>query len=277
MRMFFATYKNTVKNLFRSGTFWLAAFIFWLIVLPNMEGSFQPGGIVDEFEYAQYISNLICAGILIYPLPVFTVTLTILTLNRDYNDHFYEIEKAAGVRPHRYLIGRLCAVATVAFLLEWILSFVCLHGYVYLKGGVAEKSFVWVALDSAVRLTVSDFLLVMPNILFYMSLTYLFGTLFRSGIAGACAGFAHVIGFYVINLLFRNSYSWLNYFDYFSPMPNKVRHYCRFTRIEGGDFWLQMSRYHSTIGITLLCIAFLLGVSAVFAVISWLKLRRREI
>lgn len=275
--MFFATYKNTVKNLFRSVTFWLATFIFSLIVLPNMAGSFQTSGLVDEFEYAQYISNLICAGTLIYPLPVFTVTLTTLMLNRDYSDHFYEIEKATGVRPLCYIIGRLCAIATVAFLLEWILSFVCLHGYVYLKGGVAEKSLTWVLLDSTVRLTVSDLLLGLPNILFYMCLAYLFGTLFRSGIAGACAGFAHVIGFYVIHMLFRNSYSWLNYFDYFSPMPNKVRHYCRFTHIEGGEFWLQMSRYHSTIGITLFCVAFLICVSVVFTLLSWLKLRKREI
>lgn len=275
--MFLATYKNTVKNLFRSVTFWLAAFIFCLIVLPNMTGSFQSGGIIDEFKYAQYISNLICAGILIYPLPVFTVTLTILTLNRDCGDHFYEIEKAAGVKPLCYIAGRLCAIATVAFLLEWILSFVCLYGYVCLNGGVAGKSIVWVLLDSAVRLTVSDLFLALPNILFCMGLTYLFGTLFRNGIAGACAGFAHVIGFYVIHMFFRNSYSWLDYFDYFSPMPNKVRHYCQFTHIEDGDFWLQMSRYHSTIGITLFCVAFLTGVSAVFMLLSWLRLRKREI
>lgn len=275
--MFLATYQNTVKNLFRSGTFWLTAFLFFLLVLPNMTGDFQSDGIVDEFAYAQYISNLLCGGILIYPLPVFTVTLTILTLNRAYGDQFFEVEKAAGVKPLCYIAGRLCAIATVAFLLEWLLSLLCLYGYVYWKGGVAGRSFAWVLLDSAVRLTVSDLLLALPNLLFYMGLTYLFGTLFRNGIAGACAGFGHTIGFYVLHMLFRNSYSWLSYFAYFSPMPNKVRYYCWFTNIEGGDLWLRMYRYHSTIEIALLCVAFLVGVSAVFLLFSWLKLRKREV
>lgn len=275
--MITATYKASLKSLLRSVTFWLVTGIYCFMIASGVIGEFRADSVLDEWNYAQYISNLLCARVLIYPLSFFTVTISTLLLTRDYSDKFFEIEKAGGMRPLHYLAGRVLAVLTAAFALEMITSFVCLYARVIICGGLSDRSWWWFFADSAVRLAVSNILLAIPNILFYTGLVFFLGTLFKNALVGAGGGFLHIVAYYIVMLRMRFIPEWQNYFNYFSPVPEKVRYFCWFTNIEGGDEFLQMPRYHSTVGLTLLCIGWLTGISLLFFLVSWLRLRQREI
>ncbi len=273
--MFISTYRNTLKSLLRSVTFWLTAFIFCFIVLPSMSGDFQDNRLVDEWNYAQYVSNLFGTKVLMYALPILAITLAAVTLSSDYGDGFYEIEKAKGVRSSTYLLGRIFAISAVALSLSAIVSFICVYGYVYSNGGVVDRSFAWLLVDSVLRVGAFNLFMVLPSILFYVGLTYLFGTLFRSGLAGAGVGFVHVIVYYVLNLMYRHNPDLNTYFDFLSPIPRHLRHFLQFSCGEGGAEFLL--RNGTTAPKALLCVGFLLGCAALFLLGSWLRLRKREI
>ena len=139
--MFASTFRNTIKTLFRSVTFWLVFAVFVAIMIQY--------GVVDHIiyapgyepiqisynQFAQTVDNTIHAGSMIYPLAILVVISTVLVLNRDYGDSFYEIEKSAGVKPSRYLFGRLSAVVAITFSAHWIMTFIALHISVFKRGG----------------------------------------------------------------------------------------------------------------------------------------------
>ncbi len=125
--MFRVAYRNTLKSLFRSVTFWLVAFVFCFIVLPYMSGNSQG---TNEWFYVQYVDNLICSK----TLPIFSITLAVLTLNSDYGNSFYEIEKARSVKLSTYLLGRISAISTVALGLSAIVSFICVYVLIAMAG-----------------------------------------------------------------------------------------------------------------------------------------------
>lgn len=284
--MFLATYRNTLKSLLRSVTFWLVAFVFCFVVLPYMTGNQQtPNAMYITLNYwgrqspsemyVQYVDNLICAKILLYSLPIFSITLAAVTLSGDYGDGFYEIEKARGVRPSCYILGRISAVSTAVLALSAIVSFICVYGYVIMYGGVTDRSFTWLLVDSVLRVGAYHLFIVMPNVLFHVGLTYLFGTLFRGGLAGGGVGFVHVIVYFIINMLYRHHFDFRTYFEYLSSIPRHLRYFLRFSCVEGGAEFLRMNR--TTAPKALICVGFLLGCAALFLLCAWLRLRKREI
>ncbi len=293
--MFIATYRNTIKSLLRSVTFWLVAFIFCFIVLPYMSGNQQtPNAMFITLNYwgksspselyVQYVDNLICAKILLYSLPIFSIILAALTLSSDYGDGFYEIEKARGIRPSCYILGRISAISAVTLVLSAVVSFICVYGHVIMSGGVTDHSVSWLLVDSVLRVGAYHLFIVLPNVLFHVGLTYLFGTLLQNGLAGAGVGFVHVIVYFIINMLYQYLYDFRTYFDYLSPIPKQLRYFLRFfVEVEGRAEFLRMSGAEflrmngTTAPKALICVGFLLGCAALFLLCSWLRLRKREI
>ena len=284
--MFRITYQNTLKTLLRSWTFWIALAIYLLIALSSgaevdyLEG-YEPDAL-SLWEYNQYINNLVY-GCLVYALPVFAFITTVLVLNRDYGDQFFEIEKAAGCRLSGYFFGRLSVVVTLQLAVLLLECAVRLHVYVAGWGGVEGLSFGAYLGDSAFRLFYTVFAGALPCILFYVGLTYMVGSLFRNGVAAAMAGFGYTLVFSVL-LRFKMVLTRMHqyklaevYFNYFCHMPDKLRFYLFFWNVEGGQVYMVMYGHETSLGSAALCIAILCGFFAIFTAVSWLRLRKREI
>lgn len=283
--MFRVTYKNTLKTLLRSWTFWIALAVYLLILVSTNFGPQYAEGnepeVLSLWEYNQYINNLIYMH-LTYALPIFAVISTVLVLNRDYGDQFFEIEKAAGYRQSGYFFGRLSAIVTLQLAVLLLECVVRLHVFVAGRGGVEGLSFGAYLADSAFRLLYTVFGGALPCLLFYVGLTYMVGSLFRNGVAAATAGFGYTLLFFVL-LMFKVVLTRIHqieaailYFDYFCHMPDKLRDYLHFWNIEGGQEYMMMFGFETTLGSAALCIAILCGFFAIFTAVSWLRLRKRE-
>lgn len=289
--MFFATFRSTTKSFLRSVTFWLLLAMF-LVVLVRYgvqqvqlywEGAEFVNEYVPDYElpehitfqaYVSEVDNLVHAGSLIYPLALLVIITTVLVLNRDYGDQFFEIEKAAGMKPSVYLLGRLSAVAVATFVIQWVVSFAILQVCVFGKGGVEEMSLFQYLGDSLFRLTRTNLCIALPHILFYVGITYFLGTLFKNGIAAAGGGFLYAIAFFVINLLYRHEQTLEFYTEYLSPMPGKLRHFIAYWGLENEQ--QMFARFGTSLGKALACIAFLAGVGAVCSIIAYARIRKRE-
>lgn len=293
--MFRATFRSTIKSVLRSVTFWLLLAMFLVILVrygiqqvqvywdtaesvQNAMQSLDPDYMMPEqisFQaYVSEVDNLVHAGSLIYPLALLVIITTVLVLNRDYGDQFYEIEKAAGMKPSVYLLGRLSAITAVAFIVQWVTSFAILQVCVFGKGGVEEMSFLQYLGDALFRLTRTNLCAALPYILFYVGITYFLGTLFKNGIAAASGGFIYAIAFFVINLLYRHEQALEFYTEYLAPMPNKLRHFIAYWGLENEQ--QMFARFGTSLGKALVCVAFLVGVGAVCSLFSYLLIRRRE-
>lgn len=287
--MFSATFRNTVKTLLRSVTFWLVFVLFSAIVVRYgiqqvsyatfgtvYAPGYEPPAYLSLSSYNSVIDNLVHAGSLIYPLAILVVITTTLVLNRDHGDAFFEIEKAAGVSPSCYLLGRLCAVVAIAFAAQELLCYAVLHYLVLMQGGVEGMSLPSYLLDSFLRLTRTNLLTALPYILFYVGLTYTIGTVFKNGIAASCTGFIYAIVYFGTFLLYRHHISTLAmvYFQYLCPMPDKLRGYVASLGVEDPQRLLAL--YGTSLGKAMISIGFLVGVCVVGTVISYLLTRKRE-
>lgn len=283
--MFGATFRNTVKTLLRSVTFWLvfAVFAVILVYYGIQQGftshyveipGFTPPEQLSFFSYAQEIDNLVHAGSTLYPLAILVVITTVLVLNRDYGDQFYEIEKAAGAKPLQYLFGRLCAIVTVTFAVQWVLSLGVLQLCVLPQGGVEGLSPLQYVGESLFRLTRINLCTALPHILFYVGLTYLLGTLFRNGIVAASGGFISAIAFFVIYTMYRHEMWAETYISYLSPMPVKLRSYFAYVGLENEE--TMFGYFGTSLGKAMLGLAFLVGVFAVCSAVAYALLRKRE-
>jgi len=146
--MFSSVYKTTLKNLFRSLIFWLAAaFVIGVTVYNFAKGHFgqyshtlnemipdtDPRFVLSMNQYRNLIGNVCISDVMYYAMPIFTVISTVLVLNRDYGDQFFEIEKASGVKAITYTGGRLAALVTVNFALAAITCFLGTHMYLFFR------------------------------------------------------------------------------------------------------------------------------------------------
>ncbi len=289
--MFLATFRSTVKSVLRSVTFWLLLAMFLIILVrygiqqvqvywesaESMQQYVPDYELPEHISFESYISevdNLVHAGSLIYPLALLAIIATVLVLNRDYGDQFFEIEKAAGIKPSVYLLGRLSAITAIVFLVQWVASFAILQICVFGKGGVDGMSFLSYLGDALFRLTRTNLCAALPYILFYVGITYFLGTLFRNGIAAASGGFLYAIAVFVVNLLYRHEQALEFYTEYLSPMPNKLRHFVTYWGLENEE--QMFARFRTSLGKASLCIAFLAGVGAVCSLLSYLLIRKRE-
>ena len=119
--MLLSSIKNTFKNTVRSVSFWLIVLTFALIAFYNV-GSLSYSQydlelkeyIYDtdprfSLDYQGYIKQFctVFDMLMPYAVPLLAIVSTALIVFRDYGDNFFEIEKASGIKPIRYLSGRL--------------------------------------------------------------------------------------------------------------------------------------------------------------------------
>ena len=275
--MFLATYKNTFKNLFRSVTFWLILTVLLITVVHggwkgHYLGDSDPSFVLIYREYVQTLTNIVCAKLLMYALPIFTIFSVVLVLNRDHGDKFFEIEKCAGIKPYAYLWGRLAAIVTLNTVILYLMSMLSSFIYIFTRGGVEGLETGDMIVETLIRLARLDLFDAMPTLLFYIGLTYMIGSIFKNGIPAAILSIGYVIAYYVFSLMFRFRIS-PTYFDYFSPIPYNLRRYFHYYDTE---WWEGMVKnYDLTIGKVAICIGFLVGVGVLCSLISHLCVRKR--
>lgn len=283
--MFLSTYKNTVKTILRSKLFWISLAALLIVAAPSISGfvSYAPGyepTSLSVSSYQQHLHNLFISSFLTYAMPLLAVIITVLVLNRDYGDQFFEIEKAADVKPLRYLVGRLCAIFSILLIVQVVSADVLLHIYVASWGGVEGMALGTYIVDSTLRLFMLVFGLSMPCMLFYVSLTYMAGNLFRSGIAGAFGGFGYVILYralltFKVYLVFEKQNAVAKiYFEYLCHLPDKLSNYLYGIGTE--DEQLFMAIMNTSLDKAALCITFLVCSFVIFAAVSYWRIRKRE-
>ncbi len=284
--MFRSTYKNTVKAILRSALFWISLVVLVVLVAPAVSGNvsynegYEPPAL-DLILYQQHVYNLVASDFLVYALPVFAVIVTVLVLNRDYGDQFYEIEKAAGMKTAPYLLGRLCGIVSILLVVQLVLADILLHIYVIGCGGVEGLSLGAYLLDSTLRLISLTLAMSLPCVLFFVGLTYMVGTLFKSGVVGALAGFGYIIVFMAL-LFFKVTLVKMHnikaaevYYSYFSHIPDKLGHFCHAVGREDGQRIMAMM--DTSFGEAAVALAMLLGLFVLFAAVICWRTKRRDV
>lgn len=276
--MFLTAYKNTFKNLIRAVTFWLIVAVLIIVMIQSASEGFylgdnDPNFLLNYKDYVQCIINSLASRLLMYALPIFAVITVILILNRDYGDKFFEIEKAANVKPAFYLYGRLSALISINFLALFLSNLLCMYWYLYTRGGV-EGLTTWETIsETLIRVLRVDIFVGMPSLIFYIGLTYFVGALFKNGIPAAIVGMGYSLGFYAAYLMLRFRIS-EDYFNYFSPIPKKLRQFFHYYNTE----WFEdmITRQKTSVAHVAFCISFLVGVSIICNIISHIVIRKRN-
>lgn len=279
--MFARTYKNTLKTLFRTPTFWLMAAVLMGIIIYNngdMLGSALKSEYLHDFDsYHNLINNIIVAKFMMYPMPLFAAVTAVLILNHDYGDMFYEIEKAYNMKPIRYLFGRILSLVTVNGIFVTTLSFLFVHLNVFFHGGV-EGLGMWSYLaDSFIRIMRVNLLLCIPSLTAFIAVTYMIGALFKSGFAAMITSSAYVIAFYFVHLTLHMKWQpvYQIYFRYFDLMPRALRLYAAMA--DTSYFELVMSRHNDTALHAILGFCSLISFTALGILISYLRIKKRTV
>ena len=205
--MFLATYKATLKNLVRAALLWVIALLvvgvaiertsspnYGAVIVENNQIVAEYTDLDPEFEfdfhgYVQALRNNF-AGLSIYAIPLFAVISVMLVLSRDYKDNFFEIDKAGGVRSGTYFLGRLAAILTVNIAVGLTINLFYNHLYCITRdimGDLAMSSWSYIC-ETNVRVLRLYFLGMLPGVIFYTGLTYMAGSLLKSGFLGSLIG-----------------------------------------------------------------------------------------
>ena len=286
--MFSAIYKTTFKNLFRSVIFWMMFVVFGFVVFELLtkgsHGYFSfeynemirdtdPRYVIDYHQYIQRIYNIVQSTLMYYAMPLFTSVSVVIILNRDYGDNYYEIEKAAGVKPAKYIFGRLAALVTINYIVVVLLALAILHIWIYTRGGVPALDLQTYIIDSTVRMIRLVSFYAMPALLFYIGFTYFIGSLFRSGFMASVCSIGYVIFYAVVNLMFRSRIApW--YFEYLSTSPKKLGHYLMFYDTDLFETFI-MER-DTDLGKAAICFGALVGLALLYSSIAYLRTRKRD-
>ena len=288
--MFWQTYKTTLKNLFRSVVFWLTVVIVILVALENVLSytygyydmslnetiyDTDPRFILSYSTYIKQCFNSL-ATLLCYAVPLFAAISTVLIVNRDYGDNFFEIEKAGGIKIYAYIMGRITALVSVCFLITLAVNFVFFHIYVFTRGGVKEMGIWEYIFDSTWRILLMNLCRALPCIIFFIGLTYSLGALFRSGIPAAIGGMGYALAAFAAYMVLRLQLKDIQfYFDYLSPIPNKLNMYLYMIGTEGFESFIQSQ--NTSLLHALVCIGIMAGTGALCVLISYLRMRKRTV
>lgn len=292
--MLLATYKNAVRTIFRSALFWFAVILVLVIVVQNalqvhstralVENDTLVGQINDKEEefrqymthnfYVQTVLNTQCAALMVYVMPLFAVITTTLILSRDHGDGFFEIEKAAGVKAIHHFLGRISAIFTVNILGGLIFGLISLHTYFFTRGGPPDFfNYVMEYLgDSSVRILRIFFCASILAVAFYISVTYMVGSLLISGFAGAVVGFASVL-FTVAACSFLRMRLPTFFTDYLSPYSIN---FCSFWGTYDSDLFTHPANTFKTSDV-LIYTGIFTGISILFLTFSYFQTKRRNI
>lgn len=287
--MFRATYKNTIKNMLRSPTFWMMlAFLAGLCVYAAFRVSYgmllmdtnetitdlDPRWVYSFDKYVQNVRNCIDARVCLFAMPLFTVSTVAIVLKRDFTDNFYEIEKASGARSGCYLTSRLAALLTVNFIVVLFAVFLNFHMFTALRSLPKDMTLWTYIADSTVRLICLSVVVAFPCVIFYVGLAFGIGNLFRSSIASAITSVAYIVAYFVVCLVFRFKLMFeygMDLFAWLPALPLKVSDYFKYygtDRFE--DYVKEMSLADVVLALGIIFASF-----AVFYVISYLCQRKR--
>ena len=287
--MFFKIYQTTLKNIYRTPIFWMMFVMFGLVALEIITKPFygsysmefnemipdtDPRYIVGYSTYVQHVSNTMSGRLLYYAMPLFTTMTTVLVLNRDCGDNFFEIEKAAGMKPAKYVFARLFAIFTLNLIVATIMAYFYLHLYVFTRGGVKNLGLWEYIVDSTVRMMRHILFRAVPTIVFFIGFTYCVGSMFKSGFAAAVLSVCYV-GLYCEAGALRYRIGHI-YWDYLSYNPEKLVGY--FHQYDGyeEEFEFALQASDTNLGKALLCICILVGLGMVYTAIAYLRTRKRD-
>ena len=287
--MFWATYKNNIKALFRSRSFYIILFLVIGVSIYDAIGNYyavfdmelmeliwdtDPRFVLSFDQYREHVQNACIAGIMWYALPLLSVISTTVILSRDWGDRFFEIEKAAGRRPLSYVTARLCAILSVNVAVMLFVMMLSFYWFVFTRGGVDGMGLFAMLGDSLPRILRFALFMGVPCVLMYVGLTYAVGNLLKNGIAGAVAGMGYIIAFYVGYLMLYNGGQFALYFAYLSPVPHMTRFYL--AALDRGNPASFMEMMNTSIEKAAIGIAVLVGVALIYYAVSYWRVRRRE-
>lgn len=285
--MFIKTYKTTLKNLVRSLLFWvaLAIVIFvafhYIMNIHSTSLDSNSGEVITDLDsryvmnYYTYLlipMNVFSFGVMLYCMPIFTVISTMLVMNRNYGDGFFEIEKAGGIKPSTYFFGRITALITVNLAVALIISFAGSLTYYYIRGGYAGfTAFGSFLADFSARFFRIYIIAAVPVILLYMGLTYMVGSLFKNGFPGVVMGLGTVLLTYVFNRQLRFRMPEV-YNKYMNPLSANL--YFGLSYYKTGEFVNDPEIFK--IGDVLLWLSIILGTAIFCFIVSYICTCRRK-
>lgn len=297
--MFLSTYKSTLKTLFRSPLFWFMTMLIFFMVLKRPFSSFSnvfsytlnetfgtndPRIIIDYKLLIKQAANS-AVFFMDYAFPIFTVTSVVLILNRDYGDNFYEIEKAAGIKPGMYLFGRLSALITVNFLYILICAMVSFYLFfiIHADGGVEwgriESMSMGLFLSESIPRVLRNIVYIAwPCTLMYISLTYCVGSIFKNGISAALTSLAYVLfaRIFVIYGMRTDEGIAEFYKQYLQPVPLKLLNYFYWFDTPEHERIINAVKVKTSLEKALICISIFLVCSIVYITVSYIRTRRRD-
>lgn len=287
--MFAKGFTVTIKNLVRSRTFWLCLILF--VLLLGWQLSKPSFGYVDMETYEQipdtdprfnlsaktyYKLQANVPNIFItYLFPLAMIFFTAIVINRDYGDRFFEIEKAGGMRPSVYLLSRIAALTALGFALMLISSFAYVHGYVITRGGVVDMGIWEYIADSTVRVLRMCVFKGFPCTVFFIGVTYCVGAIFKNGIAAAIVPTIYTLAVYFHDL--RTPANDGPLLETLSHYPTNVTRFFYFYKVPGEDqqFWCDL--FGISWADVFISIGFLTGVAVLGCIISYLRIRKRNL
>jgi len=220
-----------------------------------------------------------------YAFPIFTVTSVVIILNRDYGDNFYEIEKAAGIKPGMYLFGRLSALITVNLLYILICSMVSFYLFfiIHADGGVEwgriESMSIGLFLSESIpRILRNVIYIAWPCTLMYISLTYCVGSILKNGTSAALNSLSYILfaELFVIYGIRTDEGIAAFYKQYLQPVPHKLLTYFYWFDTPEHEGFINAPLIKTSLEKALICIAIFLVCSIVYITVSYIRTRRRD-
>lgn len=232
--MFIKTYKTTIKRILRSPLFWMALAVVTVLVFMSAHNGFyandkEPDFVVVYQKYHEMMANLL-RKMMMYLIPCLCVVTVMTVVGGDYNDNFFEIERAGGVRSASYFFGRLLAILTILLTIILVFSFFSVHYYFFTRGGTSTfENFSsnlaepWpistlgeYLIDSTDVVLRMVFLCQLPVVILFATATYVVGVLFESGILAGIGGSIGVVLGYLAALRYQWAFDSVIY-RYFIP------------------------------------------------------------
>lgn len=296
--MFIKAYRSTLKNLFRAPLFWLISAVVMVMAINYFSsGHFAVylstlGELINDTDprYVQFYDRVIVHAAnsgtyyLGYILPVLSIVSVVIILNRDYGDNFYEIEKAAGIRPSTYLFARLSALITVNYVITFIVGMLSFYMYFAVHGDVGYiempdatimgvQSFIS---DSFLRVVRNIVFCTFPTITVYVVFTYFVGCIFRSGMIASILSVIYVVFSFAIDTFYRVMGNGLAnlYRDYLGVKPEKL--YKFFYRFDTPAHEGFIVHHETSFERAMICMGIFAAFTAVYMLISYLRVRRRD-
>lgn len=286
--MFFATYKTTMKTLVRSFLLWIVIGVALFIVMSNamsvnvsytkVENGLPVKQVLDtdpEFVLTRtssiqtYVNGTVC-WVMLYVIPVFCVVAVMTVLSRDYSDSFFEIQKSNGLKSFTDFISKLLAIMTINIIVYFALTYISINYYYFSRGGVAELTITEHFVDNITRITRMFITSALPAILFYTLLTYMLGSMLKSGFAAGAFGSGYVLFVYCAEGALRSKLP-EEYHLYLTPASDVPYRYWAFY----GTEWFESTRNPYTENQVLIWLGIMLISIVVFGTITLICTKRR--